>query len=193
MASPSSLGILESPVPNLNGIQVEPRSGDPSDVDGASILHSLSNPLKDTSGEDKLEDLNSDHDKNLASRKDISEPNGNSVLPPDMDSTISSAEIGGDDTTKHNIDGGIGKIRGTNYEIRPILSVIGGGSSGREFDLSGSILKVFGDHRDILSYLDSPQALPTTRCQVFKDGLKQGILSACDIHVSFENFPYYIR
>ncbi|XP_020099700.1 uncharacterized protein LOC109718093 isoform X2 [Ananas comosus] len=192
MASPSSLGILESPVPNLKGIHVEPRSGDPSDVDGASILHSMSNPLKDTSGEDKLEDLNSDHDKNLASRKDISEPNGNSVLPPDMDSTISSAEIGGDDTTKHNLDGGIGKIRGTNYEIRPILSVIGGGSSAREFDLSGSILKVFGDHRDILSYLDSPQALPTTRCQVFKDGLKQGILSASDIHVSFENFPYYL-
>lgn len=193
MASPSSLGILESPVPNLKGIHVEPRSGDPSDVDGASILHSMSNPLKDTSGEDKLEDLNSDHDKNLASRKDISEPNGNSVLPPDMDSTISSAEIGGDDTTKHNLDGGIGKIRGTNYEIRPILSVIGGGSSAREFDLSGSILKVFGDHRDILSYLDSPQALPTTRCQVFKDGLKQGILSASDIHVSFEKFPYYLR
>ncbi|KAG1365229.1 putative ATPase family AAA domain-containing protein 1 [Cocos nucifera] len=217
----SALGILDAQDVPIKGIQFESRSGDPSAVAGASILASLSNHKKDlsvippaSSGDnahqgvekpalpaacDVLEGCNSDLDKNCDATKGNTEHNGSTEVPSgDKDAVVLAANLGDNEATQHDtigsdaqLDADIGKISGANYEIRPLLKMIAG-SSTAELDLTGSIFKVFGDQRELLRDLDTPASLPTTRCQAFKDGLKQGIVDASDIQVSFESFPYYL-
>ncbi|KAG2559127.1 hypothetical protein PVAP13_8NG317500 [Panicum virgatum] len=64
------------------------------------------------------------------------------------------------------------------------------GSTVPEFDLTGDLFKALEDQRDIIR--DLTTSVPPSRCQAFKDGLKQGIISPSDIDVTFENFPYYL-
>ncbi|XP_062204060.1 uncharacterized protein LOC133906239 isoform X2 [Phragmites australis] len=45
---------------------------------------------------------------------------------------------------------------------------------------------------DCTRFLNPSANLPTSGCQSFKDGLKQGILSPDDIEVTLDNFPYYL-
>ena len=90
------------------------------------------------------------------------------------------------------IDAEAGKISKANYEIRPFLRMIAG-SSASELDLNGNVYKIFEEQRELLKDLESHTALPSTRCLAFKDSLKQGILSADEIQVSFDDFPYYLR
>ncbi|XP_026664881.1 uncharacterized protein LOC103718614 isoform X2 [Phoenix dactylifera] len=218
-ASSSALGILEAQAVPIKGIQFETRSGDPSAVAGASILASLSNHKKDlppsaSTGEnahqgverpavpsacDVTEGCNSDLEKNCDARKGNTEHNGSTEVPSgDKAAVILSTDLGANESTQHDtigsdaqLDADIGKISGTNYEIRPFLKMIAG-SSTAELDLTGKVFKVFEAQRELLRDLDTPAALPTTRCQAFKDGLKQGIINASDIQVSFESFPYYL-
>jgi hypothetical protein len=57
--------------------------------------------------------------------------------------------------------------------------------------LTGDVFKALEDQRDIIR--DLTTSVPPSRCQAFKDGMKQGIISPSDIDVTFENFPYYLR
>ncbi|XP_072966578.1 uncharacterized protein [Typha angustifolia] len=220
--APSSLGILESPIASDKEIHLETRSGDPSAVAGASILASLSTHLKDitdpppaSSGGDaegvghlvppstcdKSEGHNADHDKTCETRKDNNNTvdSGNTEIPPtDMTATILPADIGANDTSQNNgigsdghLDAESGKMYCRNYHRRQLLSMVAG-SAPPGFDLSSHFFKAFEDQMDLLKDFNSPAALPTTRCQLYKDGLKQGILGSSDIQVSFENFPYYL-
>ncbi|XP_010931645.1 uncharacterized protein [Elaeis guineensis] len=220
-ASCSAPGILDAQDVPIKGIQFESRSGDPSAVAGASILASLSNHKKDpsvlppaSSGDnahqgvekpalpsacDVSEVCNSDLDKNCDATKGNTVHNGSTEVPSgDEDAVVLATNLGVNGATQHDtigsdaqLDADIGKISGANYEIRPLLKMIAG-SSTAELDLTGSIFKVFGDQRELLRDLGTPASLPTTRCQAFKDGLKQGIVDASDIQVSFESFPYYL-
>lgn len=211
---------MEAQAVPVKGIQFETRSGDPSAVAGASILASLSNHKKDPSppasaGEnarqgvdrhalpsacDVAEGCNSDLDKNCDARKGNTEHNGSAEVPSgDKAAVILSTDLCANESTQHDtigsdaqLDADIGKISGTNYEIRPLLKMITG-SSAAELDLTGKVFKVFEDQRELLRDLDTPASLPTTRCQAFKDGLKRGIVDASDIQVSFASFPYYLR
>ncbi|GMP39746.1 hypothetical protein CsSME_00010458 [Camellia sinensis var. sinensis] len=91
-------------------------------------------------------------------------------------------------------DADIGKIPGETHELRPLLQMLAG-SPASEFDLSGSIFKIHDEqreNRELLKDLDSLMLASTMR-QAVKDGLQEGIFSANNIEVSFENFPYYLR
>ncbi|GMP39745.1 hypothetical protein CsSME_00010457 [Camellia sinensis var. sinensis] len=91
-------------------------------------------------------------------------------------------------------DADIGKIPGETHELRPLLQMLAG-SPASEFDLSGNISKIHDEqreNRELLKDFDSPMLALTMR-QAFKDGLQEGIFSANNIEVSFENFPYYLR
>ncbi|XP_073106503.1 uncharacterized protein [Elaeis guineensis] len=217
-ASSSAFGILEAQAVPIKGIQFETRSGDPSAVAGASILASLSNHKKDLSppastGEnahqgvdgpalpsacDVPKGCNSDLEKNCDARKGNTEHDGSTEVPSgDKAAVILSTDLCANESTQHDTIGSdaqlddFGKVSGTNYEIRPLLKMIAG-SSTAELDLTGKVFKVFEDQRELLRDLDATAALPATRCQAFKDGLKLGIINANDIQVSFASFPYYL-
>lgn len=196
------------------GIHIETRSGDPSAVAGASILASLSNHKKDISvlpppgsnGENMQQGPETStlpsagdasesciHDVDIAgeTRKGPTENNeGDGISASDFapNDTFHLNSIGLD----ARIDSEAGKLSGAKYELRPLLRMLAG-SSAADLDLSGSILKVFDDQREATKDLDSQDGLPASRCQAFKDGLRQGILSPSDLQFSFDNFPYYLR
>lgn len=62
-----------------------------------------------------------------------------------------------------------------------------------ELNVAGVAYKKQEDRSEHLSKeADSRANLPSNRCQVFKDGLRKGILNASDIDVSFDSFPYHL-
>ncbi|KAM0948537.1 putative transcription factor interactor and regulator FHA-SMAD family [Dioscorea sansibarensis] len=181
---PSSLSMTETQVSPARGIQLEARSGDPSAVAGASILASLSNHRKDIPVPHPGSNSHNIHQgpetPTLPSVCDASD-----IVLPDLD-------INGDlerGPTDHNgVDGPPASDFAANEAFQ--LSTIE--SPAADLDLSGNMFKVSEDQREVRKDLDSPDVLPTNRFQIFKDGLRQGVLSACDLQVSFDDFPYYL-
>jgi len=216
---PSSLGISDTLDASVKGIQFGTRSGDPSAFDGPSILASLSNQRNDSSaiaspapnsenvqGAVEIPTLPSgcnvsgctpDLDSSCHVLNGSSELNGNAVIPSaDKAAAVVSPDLPSNDSfhlgLDARLDAELGKFSGTSCELRPLLRMLAGPSTS-ELDLSGSVFKVFEDSRELHKDLDSQAALPTSKCQAFKDSLKQGILNPSDIEVSFDNFPYYLR
>lgn len=62
-----------------------------------------------------------------------------------------------------------------------------------DLELSANTCKLFEDQRESVKDFELLASLSSTRSQVFKDGLKRGIIDASDIEVSFDNFSYYLR
>ncbi|KAB2616249.1 hypothetical protein D8674_022837 [Pyrus ussuriensis x Pyrus communis] len=207
-----SISIIETQNAPVNGMHMEARSGDPSAVDGASILASMSNVPNDLSllpepakAGDELQ-----QDAEMTSLPSASR--GSDDCTPDIvmkESTNVNDQVSGDkdivqypDTAKENsnldsvaLDMNIEtrKVSGATHELRPLLRMFGG-SSSTDFDLTGSISKILDEQREIgelLHNLDPPMLISTRR-QAFKEKLQQGILSPDDIDVSFESFPYYL-
>ncbi|GFZ13726.1 AAA-type ATPase family protein [Actinidia rufa] len=211
---PSSLSILESHGTPIKGIHFETRSGDASVVAGASILASLSirkelSLLPSPSRNDEDVQQGSEMptlpsacevpDNRIldAEMKDTSDHNdeagGENASVPPSDAVVENPNIdsiGLDASGDADID----KVPKESHELRPLLRMLAG-SPASEIDLSGSISKIL-DHqreiRELLKDFDSP-ILASIRRQAFKDGLQEGILSARNIDVSFDNFPYYLR
>ncbi|CAL5208915.1 unnamed protein product [Lathyrus oleraceus] len=206
------VSILEAHSASMNGMQVEARSGDPSDVAGASILASLSNIHKDLSlvspPAKTCKKQNSDISSLPSGHGDIVPDNERKDATNNDESTgviSSSKAVPASSTTVNenpsldtmdvdaNVDTNVGKMP-ANYELRPLLCMLAGGS-GTEFDLSGSIHKILEDRKELgelLKGADTTTILASTRRQAFKDSLEQRILNAEDIDVSFEAFPYYL-
>ncbi|XP_009342142.2 uncharacterized protein LOC103934149 isoform X2 [Pyrus x bretschneideri] len=207
-----SISIIETQNAPVNGMHMEARSGDPSAVDGASILASMSNVPNDLSllpepakAGDELQ-----QDAEMTSLPSASRDSDDCT--PDIvmkESTNVNDQVSGDkdivqypDTAKENsnldsvaLDMNIEtrKVSGATHELRPLLRMFGG-SSSTDFDLTGSISKILDEQREIgelLHNLDPPMLISTRR-QAFKEKLQQGILSPDDIDVSFESFPYYL-
>ncbi|XP_068310397.1 uncharacterized protein [Pyrus communis] len=207
-----SISIIETQNAPVNGMHMEARSGDPSAVDGASILASMSNVPNDLSllpepakAGDELQ-----QDAEMTSLPSASR--GSDDCTPDIvmkESTNVNDQVSGDkdivqypDTAKENpnldsvaLDMNIEtrKVSGATHELRPLLRMFGG-SSSTDFDLTGSISKILDEQREIGELLHNlgPPMLISTRRQAFKEKLQQGILSPDDIDVSFESFPYYL-
>ncbi|KAI3943313.1 hypothetical protein MKW92_008680 [Papaver armeniacum] len=209
-ALPSSLGLAEA-----HGLQFEARSRDPA-VAGASILASLSNLRKDLSllppptqtGEDAQQGLErpilpsgcevpDDVETNSPVHKSGSENNDTDGVSVSEKDALLAADLPANESlnldnlpTGARIDIEIGKVPGSNYDLRSLLRML----AASEFDLNGGIFKSLDEHRGLRDLFKDPDSttLSATRSQAFKDSLQQGILSASDIEVSFDNFPYYL-
>ncbi|XP_008368993.1 uncharacterized protein LOC126615117 isoform X3 [Malus sylvestris] len=207
-----SISIIETRNAPVNGMHMEARSGDPSAVDGASILASMSNVPNDLSllpepakAGDELQ-----QDAEMTSLPSACRGSDDHTLDIVMkESTNINDQVSGDkdivqypDIAKENpnldsvaldMDTETRKVSGATHQLRPLLRMFGG-SSSTNFDLTGSISKMFDEQREIRELLHNldPPMLISTRRQAFKEKLQQGILSPDDIDVSFESFPYYL-
>ncbi|KAL3359368.1 hypothetical protein AABB24_016104 [Solanum stoloniferum] len=205
------VSILEAHSGSIKGLRLEARSGDPSTVAVASTLASLSNLRKDLS----LLPPSSQNDKDAkqgsevpilpaasglsltekddldTDMKDASDGNDeHGVLVDEKNDVISPGIENGnlnlDNVVLDSVDAEIGKVQ-------PLLQVLAG-SSASEFDLSGSISKIFEEQRnfrELLKDIDPPISALTRR-QTFKNALQQGVVDFNTIDVTFENFPYYL-
>lgn len=67
------------------------------------------------------------------------------------------------------------------------------GLSSSELNVAGDTYKKQEDRSEhLFKDADSRATLPSNRCQVFKDGLRKGILNTSDIDVTFDSFPYHL-
>ncbi|XP_019427967.1 PREDICTED: uncharacterized protein LOC109336065 [Lupinus angustifolius] len=205
---PSSVSTFEAKGAPIDGIKSEPRSGDSSAVSGACILATLSDLHEDLS----LLSPAAKTGKNVQQNTDISSPSGHGDDIPDNEMkaiTNSDGPPGGVSAEKTvlapsnpvnenpsldtmDVDADAGKITASS-ELRSLLRMLSG--SCPELDLSSSINKILKERwelRELLKDVDTPTILASTKHQAFKDSLQQRILTADNIDVSFENFPYYL-
>ncbi|XP_078439543.1 uncharacterized protein LOC144709773 [Wolffia australiana] len=213
----SSIALSEAQGTLLKGIQLETPSGDASAVAGASILASLSHLRKEQRGLQNGENIDERPERPSEStacevpvssapditmdcddRNGASERSVVSGVPADDKAAVLLSDVTANNNFHSNPvgldsrpDAEAGKVSRSNYEIRPFLRMIAG-SSTSELDLGGNVYKILEDQRELLKDLESQAALPSTRCQAFKDNLRQGILDSSDIQVSFKDFPYYL-
>ncbi|KAH0634992.1 uncharacterized protein LOC125870266 isoform X1 [Solanum stenotomum] len=203
------VSILEAHSGSIKGLRLEARSGDPSTVAVASTLASLSNLRKDLS----LLPPSSQNDKDVKQGSEVP------ILPAasglsltekdDLDTDMKDASDGNDepgvlvdeknDVISPGIENGnlnldnvvLDSVDAEIGKVQPLLQVLAGSS---EFDLSGSISKIFEEQRnfrELLKDIDPPISALTRR-QTFKNALQQGVVDFNTIDVTFENFPYYL-
>ncbi|XP_047091258.1 uncharacterized protein LOC124703095 isoform X1 [Lolium rigidum] len=213
----SAISLLEPPSAGVKHIHMENRTEVTSAVAGTEILASVSNQSKDlpgvppasagednqrlvqpiaSSASDKSKGRCISPDKECENGENTNEANSNiEDSPMDVSATPISPDAVVNDSSRQTGFGSdahldeIGKI--ATYKIRPVLRMIAG-STVSEFDLTGDLFKALEDQRDLITDLNTSASLPPSRCQAFKDGMKQGIISPSDIEVTFENFPYYL-
>ncbi|KAK1279381.1 Katanin p60 ATPase-containing subunit A1 [Acorus gramineus] len=192
-----SLEVKRGPV---KGMHFETRLGDSSAFAGASILASLSNRRKDLSvvpqpaendesipqGVERstrppacevsdtciptLDIREHDGDGTSDNNRGAEAPSGGKTTDLAANDTFHSNKVGLD----AHFDAGTGKIPEPTYEQRLIKRIIGG-TSASDLELSGNVSKDLNDKRE------SAQSALSTKCQAFKDTLRQGILKADDI------------
>ncbi|CAO2146380.1 unnamed protein product [Urochloa humidicola] len=181
---PSSVvSLLEPPVAGAKRIRTDKRAGDTSAIAGTEMLASASNQPKDvvppasagensqrvvrpvaSSASDKSKGRAVSPDKECENGENANEVNSN-IEDSSMD--VATAPVSPDDAANDTCQqNGFGPD----------------GHLGAEIALE--------DQRDIIRDLSA--SVPPSRCQAFKDGMKQGIISPSDIDVTFENFPYYL-
>uniref|UniRef100_A0A6N2NFN8 Uncharacterized protein n=1 Tax=Salix viminalis TaxID=40686 RepID=A0A6N2NFN8_SALVM len=187
--------------------QLERRSGDPSDVAGASILASLSSlrpdlsrrksPGKTTSKIHHGTDSPAQSVIHDGSEVELDGMEGNTT--PNLGSD-KAAEVG---AINHNLphdcsqdsgtEAGNVKISGMNDLIGPFFRMLARTSSYKQ-KLSKNVCKQVLEERNVWAK-DSQLALTSgmsLRCAVFKEDLLAGTLDGKNIEVSFDNFPYYL-
>ncbi|XP_040384585.1 uncharacterized protein LOC102715982 isoform X2 [Oryza brachyantha] len=185
---PSPVTLLEPPVAGVKRLRMENRTGETSAVAGTELLASVSDQLKDlpaapptsagennqrlvrpmaSSASDKSKGDGIIPDKECENGETANEVNSNiEDSPLDVAAApIVSPDAVPNDISQHN---GFGSDAHLGAEI------------------------ALEDQRDLIRDLNSSASLPPSRCQAFKDGMKQGIISPKDIVVTFENFPYYL-
>ncbi|WVZ49990.1 hypothetical protein U9M48_001292 [Paspalum notatum var. saurae] len=183
----SAINLLEPPVASVKRIRTDKRTGDASAVAGTEMLASTSNQSKDgpavpatATGEGSQIVVRpmalsaSDKPKGPAVSPDKECENGenanevNSIIEDssmDVDAAPVSPDAAANDTCQQN---GFGPDAHLGAEI------------------------ALEDQRDLIRDLNASTSVPPSRCQAFKDGMKQGIISPSDIDVTLENFPYYL-
>ncbi|KAM0873706.1 hypothetical protein ACQ4PT_037903 [Festuca glaucescens] len=182
----SAISLLEPPSAGVKHIHVENRTEVTSAVAGTEILASVSNQSKDlpgvppasagednqrlvqpiaSSASDKSKGRCISPDKECENGENTNEANSNiEDSPMDVSATPISPDAVVNDTSRQT----------------------GFGSDAHLDEIA------LEDQRDLITDLNASASLPPSRCQAFKDGMKQGIISPSDIEVTFENFPYYL-
>ncbi|CAN6373382.1 unnamed protein product [Urochloa humidicola] len=183
MVPSSVVSLLEPPVASAKRIRTDKRAGDTSAIAGTEMLASASNQPKDvvppasagensqrvvrpvaSSASDKSKGRAVSPDKECENGENANEVNSN-IEDSSMD--VATAPVSPDDAANDTCQqNGFGPD----------------GHLGAEIALE--------DQRDVIRDLSA--SVPPSRCQAFKDGMKQGIISPSDIDVTFENFPYYL-
>ncbi|XP_068337807.1 uncharacterized protein [Pyrus communis] len=202
-----SISILETQNAPVNGMHMEARSGDPSAVDGASILASMSNVPNDLSLLSEPAKAGDDLQQDAEMPSLPSACRDSDDRTPDIEmkeTTNINDQVSGDknivqypDTANENPNlDSVALDMDTETQklpLRPLFRMFTGSSSAN-FDLTGSISKILDEQREIRELLHNfdPPMLISTRRQAFKEKLQQGILRPDDIDVSFESFPYYL-
>ncbi|KAG0530860.1 hypothetical protein BDA96_05G223600 [Sorghum bicolor] len=183
----SAVSLLEPPVASVKRIRTDKRTGDTSAVAGTEMLASTSNQTKDvaavppaaagensqrvgrpvaSSASDKSKGRAVSPEKEFENGENANEVNSNIEDSP-MD--VAAAPISPDDATNDTCQqNGFGPDTHLGAEI------------------------ALEDQRDLIRDLNASTSVPPSRCQAFKDGMKQGIINPSDIDVTFENFPYYL-
>ncbi|CAM0874129.1 unnamed protein product [Alopecurus aequalis] len=182
----SAVSLLEPPVAGVKHIHMENRTEVTSAVAGTEMLASVSNQSKDlpavppasagednqrlvqpiaSSASDKSKGRCISPDKECENGENTNEANSNiEDSPMDVAATPISPDAVVNDTSRQT----------------------GFGSDAHLDEIA------LEDQRDLIRDLNTSASLPPSRCQAFKDGMKQGIISPSDIEVTFENFPYYL-
>uniref|UniRef100_A0A453HUE0 FHA domain-containing protein n=1 Tax=Aegilops tauschii subsp. strangulata TaxID=200361 RepID=A0A453HUE0_AEGTS len=182
----SAVGLLEPPVAGVKHIHMENRTEVTSTVAGTEMLASVSSQSKDlpavppasaeeenqrvvqpiiSSASDKSKGHCISPDKECENGENTNEANSNiEDSPMDVAATPISPDAVANDTSRQN----------------------GFGSDAHLDEIA------LEDQRDLIRDLNTSASLPPSRCQAFKDAMKQGIISPSDIEVTFENFPYYL-
>ncbi|KAJ1276678.1 hypothetical protein BS78_05G233000 [Paspalum vaginatum] len=180
----SAVSLLEPPVASVKRIRTDKRTGDASAVAGTEMLASTSNQSKDgpavpptatgegsqivvrpmaSSASDKSKGPAVSPDKECENGENANEVNSN-IEDSSMD--VAAAPVSPDDAANDTCQqNGFGPDAHLGAEI---------------------------DQRDLIRDLNASTSVPPSRCQAFKDGMKQGIISPSDIDVTLENFPYYL-
>ncbi|RCV39427.1 hypothetical protein SETIT_8G223700v2 [Setaria italica] len=181
----SAVSLLEPPVASAKRIRTDKRAGDTSAVAGTEMLASACNQPKDiaaappasagensqrvvrpmaSSASDKSKGHAISPDKEFENGENANEVNSN-IEDSSMD--VAAAPVSPDDAAHDNCQQN---------------GFVPDAHLGAEIALE--------DQRDIIRDLSA--SVPPSRCQAFKDGMKQGIISPSDIDVTFETFPYYL-
>ncbi|CAH8352523.1 unnamed protein product [Eruca vesicaria subsp. sativa] len=190
-------------------VHSETRAGESSAVDGASILASLSKyrnlHLRPPIAKSAKRQHNPEVPQEPTSCNDcISDTDMNDADSNNDHAAIASVEKAAPSTSytaneNLNADGsGLdpfqeadgGNPPASGYEIRPILRLLGESSS---LDIRG-ISKLLDERREVRELLKEFDVSSTisTRRQTFKDSLRGGVLTAENIDVSLDNFPYFL-
>ncbi|CAL4978943.1 unnamed protein product [Urochloa decumbens] len=178
----SAVSLLEPPVASAKRIRTDKRAGETSAIAGTEMLASASNQPKDvaavppaSAGENSqrvvrpMASSASDKSKGRAVSPDKECENGENANEVNSNIEDSSMDVAADPVSPDDAANDTCQQNGFSPD----------GHLGAEID-----------QRDIIRDLSA--SVPPSRCQAFKDGMKQGIISPSDIDVTFENFPYYL-
>ncbi|KAF7039466.1 hypothetical protein CFC21_049451, partial [Triticum aestivum] len=179
----SAVGLLEPPVAGVKHIHMENRTEVTSTVAGTEMLASVSSQSKDLPA---VPPASAEEENQRVVQPIISSASDKSkghCISPDKECE------NGENTNEAN----------SNIEDSP-MDVVATPISPDAVANDTSRQNGFGsdahldeiDQRDLIRDLNTSASLPPSRCQAFKDAMKQGIISPSDIEVTFENFPYYL-
>jgi len=183
----SAVSLIEPPVASVKRIRTDKRTGDTSAIAGTEMLPSTSNQAKDvaaappafagensqrvmlpmaSSASDKSKGHAVSPDKEFENGENANEVNSNiEDSPMDAAAAPISPDAAANDACQQN-------------------GFVPDAHLGAEIALE--------DQRDLIRDLNASASVPPSRCQAFKDGMKQGIINPSDIDVTFEDFPYYV-
>ncbi|XP_021898049.1 uncharacterized protein LOC110814778, partial [Carica papaya] len=188
-------------------MQLERRTGDPSAVAGASILASLSSlghdlarwklPSQSTSKINQATEVptNSAVQNGMEIGADGTDGNSAANIGSDKaaDSGATNKNLQLDNNQDPGIEAGNVKLSGVNDLLRPFLRMFAP-STSCNLKLSKSICKQVFDERIERTRDSQPPSTSgmPSRCTVFREEIRGGILDGRDLEVSFDNFPYYL-
>ncbi|KAK1647846.1 hypothetical protein QYE76_065651 [Lolium multiflorum] len=182
----SAISLLEPPSAGVKHIHMENRTEVTSAVAGTEILASVSNQSKDLPGVPPASAGEDNQRLVQPIASSASDKSKGRCISPDKECE------NGENTNEANSNIEDSPMEVSATPISPD-AVVNDSSRQTGFGSDAHLDEIaLEDQRDLITDLNTSASLPPSRCQAFKDGMKQGIISPSDIEVTFENFPYYL-